>query len=142
MRPRALLLAAGVLAVLSACGSPPAPSPTQSTTVSNRPSSPVKIFLVSPTNGEVVHGTSVHIVVRIQGGTISQTYSPHVSPTVGHVHLYFNNQLVYMSYTLQQDLPVHPGLEYTMYAEFVAQDHLPYNPRDVTPTVFFTVAPS
>ncbi len=35
-----------------------------------------------------------------------------------------------------------PGLEYSMYAEFVAQDHYPFYPRDVTPTIFFTVAPA
>jgi hypothetical protein len=29
-----------------------------------------------------------------------------------------------------------------MYAEFVAQDHFPFSPRDVTPTIFFTVAPA
>jgi len=34
-----------------------------------------------------------------------------------------------------------PGLEYTMYAEFGAQDHFPFDPSDVTPTIFFTVAP-
>lgn len=28
------------------------------------------------------------------------------------------------------------------YAEFVAQDHFPFYPRDVTPTVFFTIAPA
>jgi hypothetical protein len=29
-----------------------------------------------------------------------------------------------------------------MYAEFVGQDHYPFSPRDVTPTIFFTVAPA
>ena len=29
-----------------------------------------------------------------------------------------------------------------MYAEYVAQDHFPFSPRDVTPTIYFTVAPS
>jgi hypothetical protein len=137
-------LVAVLAVVLAACGSPAASStatPTASASLTSRPSSPVKIVLVSPTNGEVVHGTTVHVVVRVEGGTISRVTSSHITPTAGHVHLYFNNQLVYMSYTLHQDLPVHAGLEYTMYAEFVAQDHLPFNPRDVTPTLFFKVAP-
>jgi hypothetical protein len=29
-----------------------------------------------------------------------------------------------------------------MYVEYVAQDHFPFDPRDVTPTIFFTVAPA
>jgi hypothetical protein len=69
------------------------------------------------------------------------TLSADISPTKGHVHLYLNNQLIYMAYTLQQAITVKPGLEYTMYAEFVAQDHFPFDPRDITPTIFFTVAP-
>ncbi|MBV8301545.1 MAG: hypothetical protein JOY68_06450 [Candidatus Dormibacteraeota bacterium] len=138
-----LLLAVLCAATAAACDSTPQPTAsTSSPTLTNRPSSPVHITLVSPTNNSVVHGNKVHVVVSISGGVITQQVSTHISPTVGHVHLYFNNQLVYMSYTLQEDIPVQPGLEYTMYAEFVAQDHLPFNPRDVTPSIFFTVAPS
>jgi hypothetical protein len=144
-RLRLLTTVAAVAMCVVACGGSPSGSTgaaSASPAAANRPSSPVKITLVSPTNGEVVHGRAVHVVVSISGGTISQVTSANVTPTVGHVHLYLNNQLVYMAYTLQQDLPVHPGLEYTMYAEFVAQDHFPFNPRDVTKTIFFTVAPS
>ena len=102
----------------------------------------MQITLVSPTSGEVVHGSSVHVVVAITGGTVTPVYSTHISPTIGHVHLYLNSQLVYMSYTLQQDLPVNPGAEYAMYAEWVASDHFPFSPRDVTTKVYFSVSPS
>ena len=104
--------------------------------------SPVKITLLSPTNGEVVHGNMVNVVVAISGGTVIAVYSTHISPTVGHVHLYMNNQLVYMSYTLHQALPVNPGVLYSMYAEWVASDQFPFSPRDVTPTIYFKVASS
>ena len=144
MRRIALLICAA--AALAACGGTPQPtqslSPSLTPATSNRPPSPVQITLITPTKGEVVHGTSGHVVVSISGGTVTQQYSTHISPTVGHVHLYLNNQLVYMSYTLHQDLPVNPGVEYAMYAEWVAADHFPFSPRDVTPTVFFTVAPA
>lgn len=73
---------------------------------------------------------------------MTKVITSQITPTKGRVHLYLNNQLIYMSYTLEQEIPVQPGLEYTMYAEFVAQDHYPFYPRNVTPTVFFTVAPS
>ena len=58
------------------------------------------------------------------------------------MHLYLNNQLIYMAVHALQMITVKPGLEYAMYAEFVAQDHFPFAPRDVTPTIFFTVAPA
>jgi len=141
---RKLVLLVLMSGILAACGSTAqaTATPTLTPATLSRPASPVTIKLVSPTNGEVVHGKMVSVVVSITGGTVTPTYSTHVAPTVGHVHLYFNNQLVYMSYTLHQDLPVQPGLEYTMYAEFVAQDHFPFSPRDVTHTIFFTVSPS
>jgi len=102
----------------------------------------VKITLVSPISGELVHGTSVLVKVSVAGGAVTAVTTGDITPTKGHVHLYLNNQLIYMSYTLQQPIPVHPGVEYSMYAEFVAQDHFPFSPRDVTPTIFFTVAPA
>jgi hypothetical protein len=121
----------------------PTPYPTPSGGLGHRPSTPVKITLLSPINGEVVHGTSVMVKVSVTGGIVTPTTtSPgHITPTMGHVHLYLNNQLIYMSYTLEQAITVQPGLEYSMYAEYVAQDHFPFDPRDVTATVFFTVAP-
>lgn len=144
-RPLAVLVTALTLA---ACGGPapsatgtPAPA-TLTPATTNRPRSDVKVTIVSPTNGEVVHGTSVHVVVTVSGGTVTPSYSTKISPTVGHVHLYMQGQLVYMSYTLQQDLPVTPGLSYQLYAEWVAADHFPFNPRDITPTVVFSVASS
>src|SRR5579864_6423684 len=118
----------------------PTPYPTPSGGLGHRPSTPVKITLLSPTSGEVVHGTSVLVKVSITGGIVTTVTTRDITPTKGHVHLYLDNQLIFMSYTLQQLITVKPGL-YSMYAEFVAQDHFFFQPRDVTPTVFFTVAP-
>jgi hypothetical protein len=154
MRRPFLVLLTALLVCVTACGSAAAdggpsgsgtpaatPYPTPSGGLGHRPSSPVKIVLTSPTNGEIVHGTSVLVRVSVTGGIVTPTLSADISPTKGHVHLYLNNQLIYMAYTLQQAITVKPGLEYTMYAEFVAQDHFPFDPRDITPTIFFTVAP-
>lgn len=154
MRRPFLVLLTAMAVCLTACssatadgpsGTPaPTPYPTLAGGLSHRPSTPVKITLLSPTNGEVVHGTTLVVKVSITGGEITTvTTSPgNVTPTKGHVHLYLNSQLIYMSYTLTQPVTVKPGLEYSMYAEFVGQDHYPFYPRDVTPTVFFTVAPA
>ena len=120
----------------------PTPYPTPVGGLGHRPATPVKIVLLSPTSGEVVHGTTLVVRVSVTGGTVTTVTTGDITPTKGHVHLYLNNQLIYMSYTLSQPITVKPGLPYSMYAEFVAQDHYPFSPRDVTPTVFFTVAPS
>jgi hypothetical protein len=152
MRRPLLALLTTVLVGVTACGSAaadggsgapaPTPYPTPSAGLGHRPSTPVKITLVSPTSGEVVHGTSVLVKVSVTGGIVTAVTTGDITPTKGHVHLYLNNQLIYMQYTLQQSVPVHPGVEYSMYAEFVAQDHYFFSPRDVTPTIFFTVAPA
>jgi hypothetical protein len=47
-----------------------------------------------------------------------------------------------MAYSLTQAVPVQPGVTYSMHVEFVAADHGPFIPRDETPTIFFSVAPS
>ena len=152
MRRPLLALMTTVLLAATACGSvaadggsgtpAPTPYPTPSGGLGHRPSSPVKITLLSPVNGSTVHGTSVLVRVSVTGGEVTATVTSDITPTKGHVHLYLNNQLIYMSYTLQQGITVKPGVEYSMYAEFVAQDHFPFSPRDVTPTIFFTVAPA
>lgn len=154
MRRPLLVLLIAVLG-LTACGAAtasggpsssataaPTPYPTPSGGLGHRPSTPVKITLVAPTNREVVHGTTLVVRVSITGGVVTTVTTGAITPTRGHVHLYLNNQLIYMSYTLSQPITVKPGLEYSMYAEFVALDHFPFAPRDVTPTVFFTVAPA
>jgi hypothetical protein len=152
MRRRLLALMTTVLLAATACGSvaadggsgtaAPTPYPTPSGGLGHRPSSPVKITLLSPASGSTVQGTSVLVRVSVTGGEVTPTVTSDITPTKGHVHLYLNNQLIYMSYTLQQEITVKPGVEYSMYAEFVAQDHFPFSPRDVTPTIFFTVAPA
>ena len=154
MRRPCRVLMIVLLICMTACGSAaadgatgsgtpaPTPYPTPVGGIGHRPSTPVKINLLAPTGGEVVHGTTLVVRVSIVGGVVTSAITGHITPTKGHVHLYLNNQLIYMSYTLSQPITVKPGLEYSMYAEFVAQDHFPFSPRDVTPTIFFTVAPA
>jgi hypothetical protein len=141
MNHKALIVAA---LLLSACGGGAAgsPTPTASSTPAHasRPSTDAKVTIISPTPGEVVHGTMVNVVIGLSGATVTRTYSTNITPREGHIHLYLDNQLIYMNYTLQQEVPVHPGLQYSLYAEFVAADHFPFNPRDRTGTVFFSVA--
>jgi hypothetical protein len=133
--------AAVTLAVLlGACGgagtsAPPsaAPSPAAS-----RPSSPATVSIAQPASGAILHGTSVHVVLSLKGGTIVPATTTDIRPDQGHVHLYVDNVLVSMNYGVEQDIPTHPGT-YVLKAEFVAADHAPFNPRVWSPEVFFTV---
>ena len=118
----------------------PGASPTVGPTHAER--SPVKLTILSPMNDEVITGSTAHVTITLTGGTIEPTFSTNVSPTVGHIHLYMNSELVAMAYATATDLPVDPGAEYSLYAEWVAADHGSFTPRDVTPKIYFAVAPA
>jgi hypothetical protein len=115
----------------SAGGSQPAPS-------GSRPSSPATVSIVQPASGSTVSGTSVHVVLSLQGAQIVSATTTNIRPDQGHLHLYVDNVLFSMNYGLEQDLPVTTGT-YVLKAEFVAADHAPFNPRVWSPEVFFTV---
>ena len=130
------------LAVAAACASPgspnPSASPAASASLGPRPSSSATVKVVQPASGSTISGTSVHIVIDLQGAKIVPATTTLIRPDEGHVHLYVDNSLVSMNYGLEQDIPVHPGT-YVLRVEFVAADHAPFNPRVVSPDVFFTV---
>jgi ABC-type Fe3+-hydroxamate transport system substrate-binding protein len=144
-----LAAAALVASIVASCSSLAAtPSPTQAASgafapygsyaPSARPSTTAKLTIVSPTADQVVTGATVHVVVSLTGATIVDDTNEDIRPDQGHVHLYLNNALIYMQYGLTKDLPVNPGT-YVLKAEFVANDHFPFNPRDWSSQVFFTV---
>jgi hypothetical protein len=119
--------------LVSACTGQPAPSPSLA-----RPSSPAVIAIVQPVAGETVSGTTVHVVLSLEGAKIVSQTTTDIRPDQGHVHLYVDNVLVSMNYGLEQDLPVHTGT-YVLKAEFVAADHAPFNPRVWSSETIFTV---
>jgi hypothetical protein len=142
-RPLAALLAALLVASCgsgaSATSTPVGPNaPYVSYVPSGRPSTTAKITIVSPTANEVITGSTVHVVVAVTGATVVDDTNEDIRPDQGHVHVYLDNTLWYMQYSLTKDIPVHPGT-YTIKAEFVANDHAPFNPRDWSTQVFFTV---
>ena len=120
----------------------PAPSVAASASTTNvaRPSSSAVMALVSPTQGESVTGGVVHVVVSLTGATIVSATTTNIRPDQGHIHLYVDNNLVSMNYGTQQDLPIAPGT-HILHVEFVASDHVPFNPRVISPDVVFTVKP-
>ena len=120
----------------SGAGGSPSPTPTSMA----RPSSSAKIAIVSPKNGAVIHGTSLHLVVSLQGAHVVKPTSTHIVPTQGHIHVYLDNKIISMNYGLTQTVGgLKPGT-HVLQAEFVASDHLPWDPRIIA-AVSFTVKP-
>jgi len=109
-----------------------------------RPTSTATVSIVTPTEGQVFHGdpaqagtVNVPVVVRLQGGRIVPFSSTNVTPDTGHIHVYVDGIIATMSAGLRTTIPVTPG-HHTLTAEFVAVDHVPFDPR-VRATVRFDV---
>jgi hypothetical protein len=124
-----LVLIASIAASCSADGS-------TSAATSPRPASPAKLTIVSPTDGEQIHGSTVHVAVDLTGAEIVQTTSTNVVPTEGHLHVSLDGEIVAMNFGLTDDVPnVTPG-PHVLQVEFVAADHLPFDPRLIAQTTF------
>ena len=129
--------------VLSACGGSDdggsgatgATAPT-----SDRPSSTAKLAIVAPTVGEVVHGSSVDLSVKLQGAKLVPATTTHIVPDEGHLHVILDDTLISMTQGLEQTIPDVPPGEHRITVEFVASDHAPFDPRVVS-VVAFEVAP-
>ncbi len=101
-----------------------------------RPSSPAKVQIVTPTNGEVIHGPNVEVRVRLQNARIVAATTSSITPDEGHLHLYLDDQIESMNFSTSAKLSaVRPGL-HVLRVEFVASDHLPFDPRVIAQVAF------
>jgi hypothetical protein len=107
---------------------------------SDRPSSTAKLAIVLPKVGEVVHGSSVDLRVKLQDAKLVPATTTHIVPDEGHLHVILDDTLISMTQGLEQTIPdVAPG-EHRIMVEFVASDHAPFDPRVVS-VVAFEVRP-
>ena len=120
-------LAVVLVLVGAACGSSSSAKQT-----APRPSTTATVQIVSPTAGQTVTGSTLHVVLKLNGGTIvpTSTTTP-LGSNQGHVHLLDNGQVISMAFGTEQDISLTPGL-HLLEAEFVASDHLPFNPRVIS----------
>ena len=140
MSKLALIVATAL--VLAACGSSDggdrgtgATAPT-----SDRPSSTAKLAIVAPKVGQVVHGSSVDLRVKLQDAKLVPATTTNIVPDEGHLHVILDDTLISMTEGLEQTIPdVVPG-EHRIMVEFVASDHAPFDPRVVS-VVAFEVKP-
>ena len=136
MSKLALIVATAL--VLAACGSSDggdrgigATAPT-----SDRPSSTAKLAIVAPKVGQVVHGSSVDLRVKLQDAKLVPATTTHIVPDEGHLHVILDDTLISMTEGLEQTIPdVAPG-EHRIMVEFVASDHAPFDPRVVSVVAF------
>jgi hypothetical protein len=129
--------------VLAACGSSDdGGSGSTGTTAasSDRPSSTAKLSIVAPKVGEVVHGSSVDLHVKLQGAKLVPATTTHIVPDEGHLHVILDDSLISMTRGLEQTIPDVPPGEHRISVEFVASDHAPFDPRVVS-VVAFEVRP-
>jgi hypothetical protein len=125
----------------AACSKGSSATTTPPPTPGARPSSTAHLSLLSPTNGQVIHGSTIPLRIDLTGATIVPATTRHIVPDQGHIHVYLDNHIVAMNFSLTEAIPnVPPGTHFVR-VEFVASDHLPFNPDVATPNVTFLVQP-
>ena len=141
-RLRAAALAAVVAALAgTACsgGDDTGGSATATTTAPvavDRPSSPAKLTIEAPSQGQTVKQARPELVLNLKGGKVVNQTTTRVQGDEGHIHLYVDGKLVTMNYGLRQRLPeLTPG-QHVVQVEFVAADHAPFDPRVMTQSAF------
>ena len=140
MTGRASVLVVAVLSmVASACGSD---GSTTSPSVAPGPrlASTATVTIGAPRDGQTIRDPAVDVRIGLEGGRLVDLTTTDVRPDEGHLHVTLDDQLVSMTGELRQTLPdLEAGL-HVLKVEFVAADHLPFDPR-VIAAVAFTVAP-
>ena len=141
---RSLVLAFGLALALAACGGSDDGggdgASGATSTPSARPSSTAELSIVSPAVGEVVHGSTVDLRVKLQGAKLVPSTTTDIVPDEGHLHVILDDKLISMTQGLEQSIPDVPPGEHRITVEFVASDHAPFDPRVVT-VVAFEVEP-
>jgi hypothetical protein len=142
-RLRAAALGAVVAALaVTACsggedGNGGAAAPTSTAAVAaERPSSPAKLTIEEPRQGETVKQARPELVLNLDGAKVVNQTTTRVQGDQGHIHLYLDGKLVAMNYGLRQRLPQLPPGQHVVQVEFVAADHAPFDPRVLTQSAF------
>jgi hypothetical protein len=138
-RVRGAVLLAVVALGLAACsggdggaGEPPATTAA----AAPRPSSPAELTIVAPRNGQTVSGDRPELRLSLDGAKVVSQTTTRIQGDEGHIHLYVDGKLVTMNYGLRQRLPQLPAGQHVVQVEFVAADHVPFDPRVLTQAAF------
>jgi hypothetical protein len=131
-----MIVVAVVLAACTSSGSGADPGSTTPATTGPRPASPAVVKILEPKNGAAEPASGATLQVSLTGAKLTSVTSQDISPTEGHLHVSVDDRLISMTSGLTQTLPdLTPG-RHTIRVEFVAADHLPFDPRVVTEAFF------
>jgi Family of unknown function (DUF6130) len=120
----AIVVSACLLAVSCTGGA----SSTTPTSTINQIASSAKLKIVSPKDGQLVHGSTVNVKVDLEDAKIVVPTTTDVRPDQGHLHILIDDRLLTMTASLDQKVPdVSPG-QHLLKVEFVAGNHLPFDP--------------
>ena len=109
---------------------------TTAATTADRPSSPAKLTIVLPHNGQTVKGKGLELELALKNAKVVAATTTKIRPDQGHVHVLLDGKLISMNYGLSQKLPDMPAGTHVLQVEFVASDHLPFDPRVLNQAAF------
>ena len=135
-RARAAVLLAAALGLAACSGGGGSAQPAATTAAAARPSSPAKLTIETPRNGQTVHQDRPEVRLELVGAKIVNQTTTHIQGNEGHIHLLVDGKLVNMNYGLSQRLPELPPGQHVLQVEFVAADHAPFEPRVLTQAAF------
>jgi hypothetical protein len=125
------------LVLLAGCSSTSASSAPTAT----RPATPARLEILAPRQGAVV-GSQPTLRLKLTGARLATAAvsGANVPADQGFVHVYVDDKLVSVLYTLTQKLPTLDAGPHTVRVDFVAVDHTPFANK-VTDSTRFTVKP-
>jgi hypothetical protein len=140
----ALALAALVLAGCSSGGSSSSggqsnsgqATATTAGVTADRPKSTGKLAIEAPHDGQVVKGSNLTLKVDLTGAKVVPATTTKITPDQGHLHVILDGKLISMNYGLSEKLPKMAAGTHLVQVEFVASDHLPFDPRVMTQAAF------
>jgi hypothetical protein len=130
-----LVATAAAVVLLAACSS----TPSSSASTATRPATPARLEILAPSSGAVV-GPQPTLRPKLSGPRLATAAASatRVPTDQGFVHVYVDDQLVSVLYSLTQKLPPLDAGAHTVRVEFVAVDHTPFANK-VTDSTRFSV---
>jgi hypothetical protein len=138
MKRIAAMTSVVLLAVLVACGGGSGAKPSNTPTTT-RPASTGKVTILSPTPNQVIHGTVLHVKLKLTGAHLVPVASANITPDTGHIHVSIDGKIKSLLAGLSYDATgLTPGT-HLLTVEFVAADHGFFNPRVLVSQTFVVV---
>ena len=104
----------------------------------SRPTSTATLAFVAPHDGATTSKDELTVRLDLEGATVTPVTTTAIAPNVGHLHISLDGSLVSMvgGTTQVVDLRSIPPGRHTLRAEFVAADHLPFDPPVIAQVTF------